>query len=341
MVNIGSLGRKQGVPRVVLAQRVVRKMAQGAALYLDEETAEAMVGLVLPKDQGPPDFYILDTIAPDWDAIEREIAMVEQGDDLQDAIMYWFSINWRRFRQLRSQSYGSARSAKWDAPLRYLGDWHKQPGEMFWPSQGDLATAQAIVRDEANDMPQLLAPIVTIAPSWAEGADPPGDDYDLYVIQEDGPRIRVNFWYLNREMRQFVAAKPEVMADDLLPSLPPLAWHLTDRERFQREYDCLSDDGLAVSIVEWDADEVPPMEVCFMVGRMGGQQVLMLITDKNYPEVPPTVRLAPMLTVGEDEDLFKTLWAESIPYPTEGLPGWSWSPELCLLDLVRAVEAQL
>ncbi|MFC1960759.1 hypothetical protein ACFLYO_08615 [Chloroflexota bacterium] len=341
MVNIGNMGRKQGVPRVILAQRVVRKMAQGAALYPEEETAEALVGLVLPNDQGPPDFYVLDTIAPDWDATEREVAMVEQGDDLQDEIMYWLSINWRRFRQMRSQSYGNARAAKWNAPLRYLGDWHKQPGEMFWPSQGDLATAQAIVQDEANDMPQLLAPIVTVAPPWDEDSDPPGDDYDLYVIQDDGPRIRVNFWYLSRDSRQFVAARPEVQPDDLLPTLSPLAWHLTDRDRFQQEYDDLSNDGLAVSIIEWDADEQPPLEICFMAGRMGGSHVLILITDKNYPQVAPTVRLAPMMTVGEDEDLFKTLWDESIIYATAGLPDWTWSPEMALLDLVRAVEAQL
>ncbi len=337
-----AFGRKRTAPRVVLADRVLRKMAHGALLYRDEETAEALVGLVIPDENGgEPAFYILDTIAPEHDAIARGSYSVEQGDDLQDETMYWLSINWKRFRDLRSQSYGKALAAKWNVPLRYLGDWHKQPGEMFWPSQGDLETARAILNDHENDMSQILAPIVTVAPPWDADATPPGDEFDLYAVQEDGPPVRINIWYLSRDIRQFIAARPEVVADDMLPSLPPLAWHLTDRRRFQEEYTLLAEDALAVSIAEWDADERPPLEVCFMVGRMGGSHVLILITDKAYPAVPPTARIAPMIQLGQDEDMFERLWAESIPFPTEALPGWAWTPDRRLIDLVRAAEEYL
>ncbi|MBN2472142.1 MAG: hypothetical protein JXN59_15575 [Anaerolineae bacterium] len=333
--------KKRAHPRVILAERVIRKMARGASIYRDEETAEALVGLIVPAEDGPPDFYVLDTIAPAQDAIERAGYMVEQGDDLQDAIMYWLAINWKRFREARSHSYGSALAAKWDAPLRYLGDWHKQPGDMFWPSGGDLETARAIVQDEANDMPELIAPIVTLASPWDSETGPAGDDFDLYATQDDGLPIRVNIWYLNRDLREFIAARPDVMADDLLPAMPPLAWHLTDHERFQQEYDLLAADGLAVSVVEWDADERPPLEVCFMVGRMGGSRVLILITGVNYPVAMPGVRVAPMLKVQEDEDLFERLWAESTPFDAAGLKDFTWQENCTLLDLVHAVEAAL
>lgn len=328
-------------PRVMVAERVIAKMAAGASLYPEEETAEALVGLVVPVEGSQePDLYVLDTIPPDPSAIERAGHMVEQGDSLQDETLYWLAVNWRRFRERRRQSYGSALAAKWDVPLRYLGDWHKQPGGMFWPSQGDLMTALDILHDASNDMPQLLVPIVTLAPEWDEAAGPPGDEYDLYVRQPEGPPVRINFWYLSRRMRQFVAARPEVLPDQALPALPPLAWHIKDRERFQREYELLSGDGLAVSVVEWDADDRPPLEICFMVGRVSGEQVIILITDRNYPAVPPTVRTAPMCYVDEGEDLFTRLWEESRPLEGEALPKRAWSPEMTLLDVVRAVEGQ-
>jgi hypothetical protein len=327
-------------PRVVVAERVIRKIARGASLYMDEETAEALVGLVVPNDQGEPDLYVLDTIAPDQSAIERASMMVEQGDDLQDEIMYSLAINWRRFRELRRRSYGNALAGKWDLPLRYLGDWHKQPGGMFWPSGGDLQTAQAIVREETNNMPQLLAPIVTLAPPWDPEQGPPGDEFDVYATQPDGPDVRINFWYLSRRMRQFVAARPEIVADDSLPSLPPLNWHLTDHARFHEETERLGADGLAVSVTEHDADDVPPMELCFMVGRMGGSHVLILVTGQDYPASQPSVRRAPMIKIAEGEDMFARLWAESEPLPADQLPTWEWTPDKYLIDLVQAIEGQ-
>ncbi len=328
-------------PRVVLAQRVVRKMAQGALLYPDEETAEALVGLLIEDDASAPVFYVLDTIAPDHATIDRAGYMVEQGDELQDSTLYWMAINWRRFREVRRASYGNALAAKWDAPLRYLGDWHKQPGQMFWPSVGDLDTAREIVDDPANDTPQIIAPIVTIAPPWDAAQGPPGDEFDVYATQPDGPPVRINIWYLNRDLREFVAAKPEVVADDLLPAPPPLAWHLIDHERFQQEYRLLSGDGLAVSVVEWDADNQPPMEVCFMTGRLGGGHVLIAITEQKYPETPPSVRVAPMLKLGADEDMFERLWAAAEPFDLAALDGFTWAPNRTLLELIHAVEARL
>lgn len=334
-------GRRRSVPKVVLAQRVVRKMAQGALLYPDEETAEALVGLALEDEAGNPVFYVLDTIAPAHDTIDRAGYMVEQGDELQDEILYWLAINWRRFRDARRRSYGSALAGKWDAPLRYLGDWHKQPGEMFWPSAGDLETAQAIIHDAHNDMPQIIAPIVTIAPAWDPETGPPGDDFDLYATQPDGPNIRVNIWYLNQDLREFIAARPDVLADDLLPTLPPLGWHLTNRERFEQEYRLLTEDGLAVSVVEWDADTTLPMELCFMVGRMGGSQVVIIVTGQGYPQEAPRVRTAPMLKLAEGADMFEQLWAASAPFALEGLAGFTWAENRTLLELVRAVETQI
>jgi len=327
---------RQAAPRVIVAERVLRKMAAGAARYLDEETAESLVGLVIDApERGEPDIYVLDTIPPDPAHIERHVYAVAQGDDWQDEVLYWLAINWRRFRERRRASYGNALAAKWDAPLRYLGDWHKHPGDMFWPSQGDLDTALGILHDADSDMPHLLVPIVTLHPPDEPEAN---TGYALYTNGEDGTRIRVDFWYLRRGMRAFIEAKTEGQSDQVLPAVPPLGWHLRDRERFQREHDLLIGDGLAVSVTEHDADELPPMEVCFLVGRMGGTHVLILVTYKDYPARRPDMRVAPMLRLEPDEDMFDRLWAESRPLDKAELPDWAWSPDRTLLELVRAVE---
>ena len=51
---------------------------------------------------------------------------------------------------------------EWDVPLRYLGDWHKQPGYMIAPSGGDLQTALDWLYDPENNADWLLVPIVTL-----------------------------------------------------------------------------------------------------------------------------------------------------------------------------------
>jgi len=94
-------------------------------------------------------------------------------------------------------------------------------------------------------------------------------------------------------------------------------------------------------VTEWDADDSPPLEVCFMVGRIGGAHVYILVTDKNYPTVPPLVRVAPMIRLREGEDMFERLWAESRPLPPEAMPDRIWSPEQTLAELVQAVEEKV
>lgn len=75
-----------------------------------------------------------------------------------------------------------------------------------------------------------------------------------------------------------------------------------------------------------------------MVARMGGEQVIILVTGRDFPDDAPQVRLAPMIEVQEGEDLFARLWADSRPFD---LPGWAWGPGRTLLELVRAVEEKM
>ena len=79
---IGRLKKsKSSVPNLVIAQRVVDKMAAAAKHFLQDETGEAMVGLIVKGTHtGVDTLYVLDTIAPDETAVVREWATFQQGD---------------------------------------------------------------------------------------------------------------------------------------------------------------------------------------------------------------------------------------------------------------------
>src|SRR5262245_52254434 len=98
---------RRSVPNLVVAQRVLDKMAKAASHYLQDETGEAMVGLLIPgtHTNGVPTLYVLDTIAPDETAV-REWATFQQGDDRQDELIWWLQENWREMRRKKRDSKG-------------------------------------------------------------------------------------------------------------------------------------------------------------------------------------------------------------------------------------------
>ena len=83
------------VPNLVLSNRAVKKMLSAASQYLADETGEAMLGFIVENDtpEGLPTIYVLDTISPDETAIRRSHTF-QQGDALQDEIIWWLQENW-------------------------------------------------------------------------------------------------------------------------------------------------------------------------------------------------------------------------------------------------------
>jgi hypothetical protein len=361
------------VPRVIFAQRVIDKMVQNAMLY-GEETGEAMVGLVLPQPApAEPDIYVLDTISPGENVV-RERFMFEQGDDWQGDVFQWMYVNWDAFRDLRRTSYGKALAAKWDTPLVHVGDWHKHPGDMVETSGGDLETARSLIMDSEMPVDRLVAPIVTVWPlnpieeepeveldiekeeetSEAKVEDQVIETLDTkeevkeeeklparalaFDLPDKGRRIRIDFWYLSKRHRDFVAIKPEIWANDRLPSLPPVAWHLQYPKRFDQEYNLLTEAGYAVDTVRWDADGKPPYEICFSIYKPGSDHVILLITPADYPARMPAIRTAPLVNVAEDEDVFEKLYDASKPVLMSQMPDWTWDNKRTLLELVWHTE---
>ncbi|GIV80893.1 MAG: hypothetical protein KatS3mg051_0247 [Anaerolineae bacterium] len=339
------------LPRLVLAERVLDKIVQGALRYPEPETGEAMVGLIVPQPgRLEPDVYVLETISPGPDAV-REWGRFEQGDDWQGDVFHWWHVNWEAFRELRRPSYGKALAAKWDVPLAHVGDWHKQPGDMIAPSGGDARTARAMIEDKETPVELVVAPIVTMYPltevstneegveeASVQGMPSLGPQSIVRRCEEEGWLVRIDFWYMSRRAPRFVAVAPVVWPDDRLPALPPLAWHLAHPRRFEQEYDLLREAGYTVDVVRWDADGRPPYEICFAVFKEGASQVVLLVTGMDYPNTMPAVRVAPLVTVEEDQDMFETLYAASRPLLTTQLPDWPWDSRRTLIELVWHVE---
>ena len=333
---------RRGVPNLVVAQRVIDKMAKAAQHYLEDETGEAMVGLLVPGAHGGiPTLYILDTIAPDESAV-RQWATFQQGDDRQDELVWWLQENWRVCREHGYDSTGAKLADKWQVPLRYLGDWHKQPGDMIQPSQGDLMTARHWIDDPDNGMDFLLAPIVTQGYTASSVTAVGGAGNEVAVPQGGDQMMRVDFWYIDRHTRDFLPAVPSVYPDSQLPALADYPWHLANEARFKSEYQRLTADNLFATLVLWEADGKPPLDVCFLTARVGAEKVLLLVTSHDYPAKPPAARVAPAPEIKPDDDLyavFEALWAVS--KPVDDPAGWTWNENRYLIDYLFALEEAL
>lgn len=155
---------------------------------------------------------------------------------------------------------------------------------------------------------------------------------------EAGWTIRADFWYMNKRRKKFVPVVPEVWANDRLPGLPIIGWHLARPRRFEQELGLLRDAGYSVDVVRFDADGHPPYEICFQVYKPGATRVLLVVTSANYPYDMPALRVAPLVSVAEDEDVFEKLYQASRPLLLTELPAWEWDTKRTLLELVRHVD---
>lgn len=325
------------MPELYIAQRVIDKMQIAANAFVEDETGEAMVGLLIAGRERDR-LCVLDTISPDASAV-RQLHTFQQGDELQDEIMWWWRENWdMEFRPSRGRGWFNKRR-EWDTPLRYLGDWHKQPGHMIAPSGGDLQTALGWLDEAPDDVPFLLVPIVTLDhPATIDPA--PADVNYVLVDQGDGSALRVDWWYVHRDWGMFQPITPKVIENADLPELAPVAWHLKDQDRAADEWEALEDGDFAITVLLADIDNAPPLEVCISAARLNGaEQIYLVATPYNYPHAPPQMRLAPFVNLAAGQaiaDVFPTWWQSATP--AAPAPDFAWTADKKLVDYIEAVE---
>lgn len=325
------------IPNLILSQRVIDKMAKGAARFQQDETGEALVGLLVPGDNtnGVPTIYVLDTIPPDEDEVSREAYAFAHGGESQYEAFTWLMENWDADADIRAEN-----GFKWTATLAHVGDWHKQPGYMIAPSGGDLASALGLLAENPS-IERWLAPIVTLhhPPTLRDG----GAVNYVTVPDGQGSMTRIDFWLIDRKGKAFRPIAPTVYPESRLPQLAPLPWHLLDDARLSLEVGQLEHEGWLVSpIVIWDTDLKPPLEVCFMLGKAGSESILILATEYDFPASPPKAYAAPFMPLSKGEeihDAFEKAWRDADPLPRPD--GFTWSPDTYLVDYVAALLGKL
>ncbi len=332
--RLNKMVNKPDVPNLYIAERVVQQMATAAQQYLEDETGEAMIGLVVPPEDATDktSVYVMDTIAPGADAL-RASHTFQQGGAWQDDVLNWLRENWEIARKQRDDS-------EWDAPLYHIGDWHKQPGFMIQPSGGDLQTAQALVNETRHHFGFTVAPILTIDHPPTVTAPPKHTNY-LRIEQPNGLMTRIDFWYLAQGMRSFFPISAEIVADDTFPPLMPYPWHLVSEQRAAQEMQLLEGDNLLVDVLLWNTDDELPLEICFLTARPGASQFVLLATPHDYPNRPPAAYTLPFSSVQPDEDLYALLERSWTDAEAVNVDDFTWSPEKTLLEYLFAVEQTL
>ncbi len=328
------------VPNLVLSQRAVERMLSAASQYMADETGEAMVGFIVEDDtpEGLPTIYVLDTISPDETAVRRSHTF-QQGDALQDEVIWWLQENWYFHRE---QHRGTDDLLdRFDVPLRYLGDWHKQPGSMIQPSHGDLMTALSWLDDDELGMDSLLVPIVTVGHAPIIGETDLAVNY-ITVPMENGTDMRVDWWYIHRDVRVFQPVHPKVVPAAELPQMMKYGWHVVLADRLSSETLALVDDGLLVRTLFYECDGEVPLEFCFFTIRQGASFFLLFVTQHDYPHSAPRAFQAPFvagLDLMDPVASFQKLW--EVAAPIADPPDWQWTNDKYLIDFVIAIEVDM
>lgn len=328
------------VPNLVLSQRAVERMLSAASQFMADETGEAMVGFVIKDDtpEGLPTIYVLDTISPDETAVRRSHTF-QQGDALQDEIIWWLQENWH-FHRERHRGTGSLQD-RFDVPLRYLGDWHKQPGSMIQPSHGDHMTALSWLDDDELGMDSLLVPIVTVGHAPIIGETDLAVNY-ITVPMDNGSDMRVDWWYIHRDVRKFQPVHPKVVPAGQLPSMMKYGWHVVLADRLTDETFALADDGLLVRTLFYECDGEVPLEFCFVTIRQGASSFVLFVTQHDYPHSAPQAYHAPYVAGVDLMDpvaSFQLLWDAATPIKDP--PDWQWTSDKKLIDYLYAIEVEM
>jgi hypothetical protein len=338
---------RANLPKLSIAQRVIDKIV-GHALVYQTETGEVLAGFA--TEAAELELYVLDTIAPDESAV-RGAAYFEQGDAQQEDIFNWWADNWQLYRQQGKDADGVAIAPAFNRELAFLGNWHKHPGDLTRPSGGDLNTALNDLADE-GEMGMAFT-LVFLATVWKRteadlaAAHPSPDAYEdeittdeaaptadekagqqkyLLVGAGDNHLVRIDFWFISRQRRRFVRLVPSILANTALPALPEIGWHLAQPARMTSETLLLQKAGYSVKFTQYAINSKAPLAVCCWMWRQNSPHIIFIVTQPNFPDTPPQLRLTPVAALSRHAnapDLFQALWAESTPMPEANYPAWA------------------
>lgn len=225
--------------KVLVSTRVLSNMGKAALDNIAVETGQAMVGFVVDKVKGAKTtrFYVVDTIDPDPAMTIKEASTFQTGDDRQEDVFQWWIANWDSER---------SEDKPFNMKLSFMGDWHKQPGHMIQPSNGDLRGALEWCDDETIPMNWMLVPIVT--DGWKEEEEEIPRNALWIHQRHDGSRIRVDWWYINSQIRQFRPVRAVAVDQRSVPQMAPLPFFIDNSEELVTQLELCSAAGYEVRV---------------------------------------------------------------------------------------------
>jgi hypothetical protein len=298
-------------PLIVVPKRVLQAIVTESQRHTATETGESLLGIVIPprsQNYGEePTFIILGTI-PTGKAT-RAAAHFFLGGAFQVKVLTWLSQSWDVLRE-RSRPLPMYKTYQWgntipdsfipkrfDLPLIPLGDWHKHPGGLTYPSEGDRRTAVRTLIDDTRKTSYLIAPISTVPYNRIEGFD---WQEDLVSHERLDSPVNISFSYMSRQRilqgkKNFIKVRPHVVPDEIIPQLPALPWDLSDPERYAMEMHLLHDYGCTIDACYERTNSGSPLSVCFDISRSNSihpwDHTVRIETSPLYPTVVPTVRI--------------------------------------------------
>lgn len=346
-------------PLVMVPTRVIEKIDEEARAHPPNETGQSMIGLELENV-----IIVLDVI-PDMVNIRRAPGSLNMGGNFQVEVFNWYKTHWERLRLLSEEckadwAPGKPLPPNWllppalNLPLSVVGEWHKHPGNMTSLSGTDLHQINSILRDREQDRHQFMTPIITY------------DKSSWYSYEYEGPklvtkisqRIYKTWYYSSRTSRGPQEIKPRVVANEMVPEMPPLPWYLINLSLMEKEVGLLRSNGYRVNwrIKDVDADGID--EILFGIDHPDWGKRAIVTTRWNYPETAPIIRTIPKANV-EAIPVVQNLVTLNQPERPNGLFGWlkqvfwpaeneqptyfrsTWDRNSYLLDRIRAIHGEM
>src|SRR3989339_573305 len=111
-------------------------------------------------------------------------------------------------------------------------------------------------------------------------------------------RVEFVFYLLTKEMVEYglpqaVVVRPTIIETVKTLLVPPLGWEFAQNDEFKEQLRHLNSWGCQVKVNHIDSNGKPPLEIQFVIDRVGFKATLVITTDWNYPEAPPRIQLLP------------------------------------------------
>jgi hypothetical protein len=280
------------MPTVIIPRSVLNAMVKEVISYPLIETAWSLYGLILPDQT----VIVGGILRPSTDNVNRSVATVKLGGKRQADAMRWLLDNFNAMKAEGQIPEGITLSHL------YSGHSHHQLGLIEYSFQDLMSMREAL----------WCGLSVTIGPlAWLQFFPPSRltwDDTNLSLSTDVSARIGLRFYYLSREMAEAgvsdpILIEPQIVDDNAITSLPPLAWPFANPDFFDRELHALEAHGCTVAYSHKKHYGTVPFQIQLLIRHKDWSGIVMVITEWDYPNSPPVFTVIPTTPKPPREEL--------------------------------------